>query len=106
MLKSWLTSPFHSAREATTRQPKIAYTDRVTVAARSGRPCQRPVSAIDTHHRPIRKATHSANCPSSVMEFSGLGYGLVAGAAFGEHVGRADDAVLPQPTFDDDLDVV
>src|SRR6266404_7450708 len=107
MLKSWLMSPFHSASEATTRQPKMAYAERVTVAASSGRPRQRPENAMATHHRPTNKATHSANCPSSVMEsISSFRDGLVARAAFGEHVGGADDAVAAEPAFHHDLDVV
>ena len=40
------------------------------------------------------------------MEASGLGDGLVAGAALGEHVGGPDDAVAAQAAFDDHLDVV
>src|SRR5690349_18023753 len=106
MLKSWLTRPFQSEIEATTNAPNTTYTARVTVAARSGRSRQRPANAITTDQSPTRKATHSENCPSSVMEISGLGHGLVAGTALGEHVGGADDSVPSQPPFHHDLDVV
>src|SRR5689334_19894768 len=106
MLKSWLMRPFQSEIEATTNAPNTTYTARVTVAARSGRSRQRPANAITTDQSPTRKATHSENCPSSVMEISGLGHGLVAGTALGEHVGGADDPVAPQPPLHHDLDVV
>src|SRR5712691_10445416 len=107
MLKSWLMSPCQSEIEATTRQPKTAYTARTTAADSSGRPRQRPVKAIATHHRPTRNATQRANCPSSVIgRISGFGNGLVAGAAFGEHVGGPDDAIPAEPTLDHDLVIV
>src|SRR5689334_8594431 len=106
MLKSWVTSPFHSEIDATTSAPNTTYTARVTLAASSGRSRQRPAKAIATHQSPTRKATHSENCPSSVMEVSGLGHGLVAGSALGEHVGGADDPIPAEPPLDHDLDVV
>src|SRR5690349_15665028 len=99
-------SPFHNASDATARQPNTAYTDRVTVAASSGRSCQRPAKAMTAPQIPSRNAAHSANCPMSVMPISGFGDGLVAGAALGEHVGGADDSVAAEAAFDDDLDVV
>src|SRR6476659_1942921 len=99
-------SPFHRAIEAPTSAPNTTYTDRVTVSARSGRSCHRPQSAIAMHQRPTRKATQSENCPSSVMGISGLRHGLVAGAALGEHVGRADDPVPAKAPLHHDLDVV
>src|SRR6476660_4782627 len=99
-------SLFYRAIEATTSAPNTTYTDRLTVSASSGRSCHRPQSAIAMHQRPTRKATQSENCPSSVMEVSGFRHGLVAGAALGEHVGRADDPVPAQPSLYHDLDVV
>src|SRR4029453_7899638 len=92
--------------EATTSAPNTTYTARVTVDASSGRSRQRPAKAIAPHQSPTRKATHSENCPTSVMEISGLRNGLVAGTALGEHVGGADDPVPSQPPLDHDLDVV
>ena len=66
--------PFQSEIEATTRQPKMAYTARTTVADSSGLPRQRPLNAIATHHRPRRHATQRANCPSSVIGMTFCGY--------------------------------
>src|SRR6478609_8414627 len=99
-------SPFHRAIEATTSAPNTTYTDRVTVSASAGRSCHRPQSAIAMHQRPTRKATHSENCPRSVMGISGFRHGLVAGAALGEHVGRANDPVPAQASLHHNLDVV
>src|SRR5215213_2099751 len=107
MLKSWEISPFQRASEATTRHPRTAYTDRITVAASSGRSRQRPEKPMATPQRPSRNAAQSAKCPSSVMEeVSGLGNGLVAGTTFGQDVGGPDDAISAQPALDHDFDVV
>src|SRR5688572_13246059 len=106
MLKSWVISPFQSANDATIKHAKMPYTERTTVAPSSGRFCQRPEKERSTHQRPRMKAAQSANCPSSVMKgSSGLGNGLVAGTAFGEHIGGANDPVPTQTAFDDHLDI-
>ena len=67
MLKSWLTRPFQSATEATSRHPEIAYTDRMTDRESSGLCCHWPVKAMATHHRPSSSAAHRANSPKTVM---------------------------------------
>ncbi len=70
MLKSWETSPFQSATDATTSRANTPYTDRMTASARAGRSRQRPENPRTAPQSPRRRATQSANCPSRVMESS------------------------------------
>src|SRR5215207_606797 len=108
MLKSWVASPFHRASDATTSAPNTPYTAPVTLAASSGRSCQRPEKARTEAQIPSSMATQSENWPSKVMA-SGFRFfvgGFVAGPALGQHLGGAEHPVAAEPALHDHLDVV
>src|SRR5687767_8239137 len=108
MLKSWLASPFHSASAATASAPKVANTAPRTLAVRSGRSCQRPEKPRIMAQAESSSASHRENSPSRVigLRLFSFGRGLVAGAALGQHFRGPEDAVAPESTFHDHLDVV